>query len=421
MYFQTSNFDKVVVSGNTHGGILALLELAYTTNVFTVTSKDILHDLMVYHRSNNKSNCINHHYNILLGNDMGLHHLHWNKNLKSLCVLNGNMFSHITIHEREMNDLIKTILRLSLESKINKGRLVWLIGNDELFHMLFQSPLTHGQQYNLRNLFLETDAMIVCGIDQYIVSHGGITVNFVEQCKCEMNIQNIEHPVSIEWINIQFTNAIYDIHTQKNNSPSIVWVRKVLSTNESPSNDTIINKNFVSPEIQTQTDSHRLFTKSICMTDHDYGQNVLPFRFFYKFKYPFVASNYDDVSPSIFCLGTRLQHYVMNIHDLIETEYTLLELSPVGVRMIGKSIVLYTQINNVLIDNEKHLLNTLHTTIQSQNRLCIEKICSFFKIPFLTTMCTHNLIDAIILCYINSLLIHGDENFIIMNILNIIL
>jgi hypothetical protein len=136
--------------------------------------------------------------------------------------------------------IVECILRLQKEAALEKGRIVWVLGNHDVGNVWNSTrcrrhtpvefcDTTNTQRYSetrstwVRNALLSAHAVAVCTLDNVLLCHGGISKVFVTQLQQILCIPEIK----IRNINILYRNGI----TQSSTPPiwsseyDITWFR----------------------------------------------------------------------------------------------------------------------------------------------------------------------------------------------------
>jgi hypothetical protein len=244
------------IVGDIHGDVLILLEIGKLTGLFGC---DVMDKLIRIHR-NYKSLYNQDDILDFLGNDLGLHHIHWTKENREEIYFLGDVVdnyrlgmeveyasSEVPNNNMAMNGelyIVATLLRLKQEAIIQGGNLYWVIGNHDLANAMNDDTLTCSHYTTLdqcdtvdKNLYnstrstiikdtlIEMNAKAVYIVDGLLLCHGGLAGSFIEECRKRGLIHDDTRLLDIEKVNQMYRKAI-----MYSRSPEFQWVREQVYT-----------------------------------------------------------------------------------------------------------------------------------------------------------------------------------------------
>ena len=240
-FISSERHERVFFIGDIHGDALVLFEFALSTGVFVSENPTTIPLLASIHRTYTPQKQQNHA--TLLGDDSGLHHLHWKCNDTSIVVLVGDVVDNyrygsqrphasitqplsttsgiVRIANMAMDSerhIVNTLQRLQKEAAQQGGKIVWILGNHDVGNVLNDINCSHYTSLDqcypppntkffkadrtlwIKEAIIAMNAVVMCVIDDMLVCHGGLSPQFIEHC--------MEENIGITMVNHRFQEAI---------------------------------------------------------------------------------------------------------------------------------------------------------------------------------------------------------------------
>ena len=259
------------ISGDIHGDALVLLEIGKLTELFGCEELDRL----IYIHRNYATMYERKDTQDLLGNDLGLHHIHWMPGIKEELYLLGDvvdnyragMVQEHTSSKHPNNNMamdaeihiVNTLVRLKEEAIREGGNIHWVIGNHDLANVtndtlqcshyttLDQCDPIYKNMYKtertniIRDALLTMESKAIHVVDGLLLCHGGFSDEFADACIKHGLVQD-DGQIDVEKINQLYTDILRGISTKDTkwlrrqifNGGDVTWCRPTFIKNWKP-------------------------------------------------------------------------------------------------------------------------------------------------------------------------------------------